>query len=132
MKKRNHLSLVPPVIVAGPASIVPRGGSDLATIDPCLRCGEHVDDEFGFSDGSMHWKCWQAERREQLETMPAIDVEHHIDTQYFDDDDEMGTGWYAIIRNAGSTAFGGADLWCGPHDTETRAIDAAKRKVRML
>jgi len=26
----------------------------------------------------------------------------------------------------------GADLWCGPHETETRAVDAAEKKTRTL
>jgi hypothetical protein len=53
---------------------------------------------------------------------------HHIDTTYLNDDPEDGTeeGWYAIIR----TDSYGADMMCGPYETETRAVDAAKKQAR--
>jgi hypothetical protein len=56
--------------------------------------------------------------------------ECQIDTVWLKHDPQDGTfdeGWYAIIRTDT-----GADCWCGPYETETRAVDAAKRKARTL
>ena len=92
--------------------------------DLCVHCGKPCVDQFNLPSGLWHWKCWR-EAHPPTATKPA----HRIDTVYLDYDAEDGTleGWYAIIRTGM-----GADLWCGPHETETRAVDAAKKKVRTL
>lgn len=88
----------------------------------CQHCKKPVDCEFNLPSGYWHWKCW----REAHPNLPRC-AEPHIDTAYMRGDEDFGEGWYAIIRTDM-----GADCYCGPHETETRAVDAAKKKARTL
>lgn len=91
---------------------------DFGRADACVRCRKPVSGEFNLPDGRWHWDCWKLAHPRTRADKPRID------TAYFEDDDEMETGWYGIVR----TQLG-ADLWCGPHDTKAQAIKAARRKV---
>lgn len=90
----------------------------------CQRCKKPVDCEFNLPSGYWHWKCW----REAHPNLPRC-TERQIDTVYMTERvDDCDKGWYAIIR----TDDMGADCWCGPYETETSAVDAAKKKSRSL
>lgn len=116
----SHLTLVPPVIVAAPARIVPRNVDNL-----CVHCSSPCDGQFNFGGDRWHWACWK-----RAHPRPKQEVSnYHIDTTWLRYDPSDGTeeGWYAIIR----TNLG-RDLWCGPYETETQAVEMAQREARGL
>jgi len=85
----------------------------------CEHCKQPVDGEFNLPNGYWHWACWKVAHPTPRYTDPQID------TAYMHGDEDFAQGWYAIIRTDM-----GADCYCGPHETETRAVDAAKKKAK--
>jgi hypothetical protein len=119
----SHLTLVPPVIVAAPARIVPR--NDIVHAHACVHCHQPCDGQFNLGGDRWHWACWK-----QANPRPKQAISnYHIDTTWLRDDPSDGTeeGWYAIIR----TNLG-RDLWCGPYDSETLAMKMAQKEAKAL
>lgn len=127
MNKRSHLRLVPPVIVAGPASIVPRERTarDLLRVrQPRCACEAQgvtceVVTEYMAPSGPMP-KGWRWDTQSRRPTCEATKHGHECVVWY--EDDEDAHGWRAMVRTDH-----GADLYCGLFVSSDDARKAAER-----